>query len=127
VSPSFRRPEWRALRAALFVAMGLSAVVPMLHGLAVHGHAHLRRTISLHWLVAQGALYIAGAGLYAARVPERLWPGRFDLFCNSHQIFHLFVVAAAAVHLRGVVLAFHTKHTGPHAAFRVVTQRRKVE
>jgi adiponectin receptor len=127
VSPSFRRPSWRALRAALFVAMGLSAVVPVLHGLALYGHAHLRRVIALHWLVAQGALYIAGAGLYAARVPERLWPGRFDLLGSSHQIFHVFVVAAAAVHLHGVVLAFHAKHTGPHAAFRVFARRRKVE
>jgi adiponectin receptor len=127
VSPSFRRPEWRTLRAALFVAMGLSAVFPVLHGLALYGYAHLRRTLGLHWLVAQGALYITGASIYAARVPERLWPGRFDLFANSHQIFHLFVLAAATVHLRGVLRAFHAKHTGPHAADGVMTRRRKVE
>lgn len=124
VSPSFRRPEYRPLRAALFVAMGLSAIVPVLHGLLADGYARLRRTIALHWLVAQGVLYISGAALYAARVPERLWPGRFDLCGSSHQIFHVFVLAAAAVHLRGVVLAFHAKHTGPFAAFRLVTRRK---
>lgn len=27
--------------------------------------------------------------LYAFHVPERLWPGRFDILGQSHQIFHL--------------------------------------
>jgi hypothetical protein len=30
-----------------------------------------------------------GAIIYANRVPERWFPGRFDLFCHSHQIFHV--------------------------------------
>jgi adiponectin receptor len=125
VSPSFRQPAFRPLRAALFVAMGLSAILPVFHGLLVLGYAELRHRIALHWLASQGALYIFGAGLYAARVPECLWPGSFDLWASSHQIFHFFVLAAAAVHLTGVVKAFHAKHTGPHAADRVVTARRR--
>ena len=43
-----------------------------------------------------------GAAIYALRVPERWYPGAFDLWFSSHQLFHLCVVAAALVHYRGV-------------------------
>jgi adiponectin receptor len=99
--------------------MGLSAVVPIIHGLSAFGLPHLDRTASLRWVVGQGLLYILGAAIYAARVPERAWPGTFDLVGSSHQIFHMLVLAAAAVHLRGLVLAFHRKHSGPCASARL--------
>lgn len=63
--PKFRSPEWRPIRAAMFVAMGLSAVVPVLHGLQLYGVAQLQQQIGLSWLVGQGVLYVLGAGLYA--------------------------------------------------------------
>lgn len=40
--------------------------------------------------------------MYANRVPEKWFPGRFDLFLHSHQIFHIFVVVAAYAHYLGV-------------------------
>lgn len=94
----------------MFVLMGLSAVVPVLHGIRIYGVAHLQRAIGLNWVVLQGALYIAGAGLYAARVPEKWAPGRFDIWGSSHQIFHVLVVLAAAAHLVGLVRAFDYRH-----------------
>lgn len=35
-----------------------------------------------------GATYLLGAAIYAKRVPERWFPGRFDVLLASHQIFH---------------------------------------
>ena len=61
--------------------------------------------IALRWLVSQGLLYTIGAALYAARVPERWYPGRFDVVGSSHQIFHVLVVTAAVVHLIGLLKA----------------------
>ena len=104
--------------------MGLSAVIPVLHGLFAFGYQHLNQAIGLSWLILQGALYILGAALYAARVPERVWPGQFDLFLSSHQIFHILVIAAAVAHLRGLILAFNAKHQGPHAAEKVLEKNR---
>lgn len=63
--PKFRTPEWRPVRAFMFVAMGLSAVVPVGHGLRMYGLAELEKRIGLSWLVAQGLLYILGAAIYA--------------------------------------------------------------
>lgn len=49
----------------MFVAMGLSAVFPVLDGLATYGWEQMQSQIGLFWLVLQGFLYILGAGLYA--------------------------------------------------------------
>lgn len=74
VLPQFRTPEWRSFRAAMFVAMGLSAVFPVLHGLQIYGWEQLERQMSLSWVILQGALYITGAALYAVSVGEdRFW------------------------------------------------------
>lgn len=109
--------------------MGLSAIVPVLHGLRIYGVAQLEKQIGLSWLVGQGVLYVAGAAIYAvsssnrltekscilmtcqARVPERWRPGSFDIFGSSHQIFHILVVLAAAVHLVGLLKAFDYEHS----------------
>jgi adiponectin receptor len=63
--PRFRTPAWRPFRAFMFVAMGLSALFPVLHGVKIFGAAQMERHMGLSWLVAQGFLYILGAGIYA--------------------------------------------------------------
>lgn len=112
VIPRFRTPRWRPFRAAMFVGMGLSAVFPVLHGLQLFGFNRMRQQIGLGWLLLQGFLYILGAGIYAARVPERLYPGKFDIVGSSHQIFHVLVVCAALAHLTGLLKAFDYRHSG---------------
>lgn len=112
ILPRFRTPGWRPFRAGMFVGMGLSAVFPVIHGVYLFGFSQMRQQIGLSWLLLQGFLYILGAGIYAARVPEKLWPGRFDIFGHSHQIFHVLVVCAAVSHLTGLLKAFDYRHSG---------------
>jgi adiponectin receptor len=45
-----------------------------------------------------GMTYIMGAIFYMTKFPERLYPGKFDLLGNSHQIFHIFVIMAALIY-----------------------------
>jgi hemolysin III len=73
--------------SGLYVLMGwlaLVVVVPLVRRLPLAG---------LAWLLAGGLLYTGGAVIYAR---ERLTivPGVFD----SHEVWHLFVSAAAATH-----------------------------
>merc|ERR1712183_451475 len=57
---------------------------------------------ALHRVFIQGGLYILGAVLYACRIPERFLPGKCDFWFQSHQIFHILVIAAAFVHFHGM-------------------------
>ena len=65
LAPKFRSPVWRPFRAAMFVCMGLSAVVPVLHGLRLYGMEEMRGRMGLLWVVLEGFLYVLGAGIYA--------------------------------------------------------------
>lgn len=110
--PRFRTPAWRPIRAAMFVGLGLTAVLPMGHGWWMWGWAKLDRRIGGVEMLLEGLLYTSGAGLYAARWPERKWPGKVDLLGTSHQIFHVLVVAAAWCHCSGVLraIAYAERH-----------------
>jgi adiponectin receptor len=98
LSPSFQMPEWRLARAAAFAGIAVFAVIPMAHGLLFLRHpsaaeASLGSLIyRLVWgMLLVAALSVAGALAYAMRFPERLAPGRFDVFLSSHQLFHISV------------------------------------
>jgi adiponectin receptor len=51
--------------------LGLSAVIPVLHGMEMYGVDDMQGRIGLYWLLLQGFLYILGAGLYAVSCTER--------------------------------------------------------
>jgi predicted membrane channel-forming protein YqfA (hemolysin III family) len=55
----------------MFVAMGLSAVFPVLHGVKLYGISEMQDRIGLTWVVLEGFLYILGAGLYAVSILVR--------------------------------------------------------
>ncbi|CAM1507534.1 Fc.00g071750.m01.CDS01 [Cosmosporella sp. VM-42] len=108
----FRTPRWRPYRTMMFIGLGVSGVVPIIHGATIYGFQGLEDRMSLSWVALHGAMYIFGAVLYATRWPERSAPGKFDIWGNSHQIFHMFVVLAAATHFYGMAKAFDYHHTG---------------
>ncbi|TNN12634.1 Adiponectin receptor protein isoform 3 [Schistosoma japonicum] len=103
MSSKFATPPYRPLRAGVFIALGLSGVIPSVHSTIINGFWPSVNYCSFGWLVLMGILYITGASIYSARVPERCFRGRFDLWLQSHQIFHVFVIAAAFVHYHGVI------------------------
>jgi adiponectin receptor len=41
--------------------------------------------------------YAIGVFFYVSQYPERKWPGKFDYFGASHQIFHCFVLLGAFI------------------------------
>ena len=60
------------------------------------------------WL-GGGILYAIGAITYALKIPERFFPETFDIWMQSHTIFHWYVVAAALLHFWGSLRAFHER------------------
>lgn len=97
--PMFQNPEFRTIRASLFLGMGLSGVAPILHKLILFSH----QPEALHttgYEILMGMFYGLGALVYATRIPERWMPGKFDIAGHSHQLFHLLVIAGAYTHYR---------------------------
>ncbi|XP_061125280.1 adiponectin receptor protein 2 [Syngnathus typhle] len=98
----FATPQYRGVRAGVFVGLGLSGVVPTLHFVISEGLIRATTMGQIGWLFLMATLYITGACLYAARIPERFFPGKCDIWFHSHQLFHILVVAGAFVHFHGV-------------------------
>jgi hemolysin III len=84
VAPALLLP--RQLVAALYVALGWVALVALPQIVALLGTAGLLLPI------VAGALYTAGALVYAFRWPA-LWPRVF----GYHELFHLVVVVASTL------------------------------
>ncbi|KAI8929748.1 hemolysin-III related-domain-containing protein [Entophlyctis helioformis] len=108
----FSSPQYRYFRTGIFVALGVSGVVPLTHIVLIHGFSAAVRMFSVYDILLMGALYLVGAFIYAYRIPERWFPsGIFDIWGQSHQIWHLLVLAAALVHYRAVVAMFLWRHS----------------
>lgn len=109
--PKFQKPSFHRARALTFVALGLWGIVPISHALAAADLAgpQVRAAVGLDLVMA--ALYLCGALLYASRVPERWYPGKFDLVGHSHQLFHVMVVVAACIHYRAVRILLHWRES----------------
>ncbi|CAP25904.2 Protein CBR-PAQR-1 [Caenorhabditis briggsae] len=98
----FSESKYRPVRAAVFVGMGCSGVIPTIHYIITDGVHSLFADNSFHWLLLMAFLYLLGAALYATRTPERFFPGKCDIWFQSHQLFHTCVVIAAFVHYYGI-------------------------
>ncbi|XP_020594727.1 heptahelical transmembrane protein ADIPOR2-like, partial [Phalaenopsis equestris] len=113
--PVFSSPGFRPFRAALFLAMGFSGLIPAAHALAInweHGAAHISIVLEL----TMAAAYAVGAVVYVSRVPERWRPGLFDIAGHSHQIFHVFVLLGALMHYAAIVVMVNWRVAGPGCA-----------
>ena len=104
---AFHQREWRIYRASIFSAAGLMGIVPFLHLAALGSSLGLGARAGI---LLTGGLYLGGAFLYGLRIPERSWPGAFDTFGASHQIFHICVFLAAYVHLDTLLVMLEQRH-----------------
>ncbi|HYO51962.1 PAQR family membrane homeostasis protein TrhA [Archangium sp.] len=77
----------RGLRSVLYVVLGTVSLPVLLRLPDVIGLARVG------WLVFGAVLYALGAGVYACR-----WPDPRPAVFGYHEVFHLMVIAAAAVH-----------------------------
>ena len=81
------------IRNGIFVGCSLGLHLSILYQYHVGG-------ISMEcWLVNLIAYVAFGIGftIYAIKYPEVVWPGRFDLYFNSHQIMHFMVLIATVL------------------------------
>ena len=87
----------------------------------------------MKYYLLEMAFYGAGVSLYAVRlhtqrvfhalrnkdsdqhlqfrIPERLAPGKFDIWGSSHQFFHIAVLCGMYTHVTALLQGFTTCHT----------------
>ena len=75
----FRQPHWRPYRAMMFIGLGVSGVIPIIHGVSIYGYQGLEDRMSVSLVALHGAMYIFGAILYAVRASPSFYQTVTDL------------------------------------------------
>ena len=110
MKPEFRSPTYRVMRSVMFALLGLSAFVPVVHGIILNGWEVQNRHMAITNFLGLGLLNGMGTIIYAARFPEKWYPRTFDIYGSSHQIMHVLVACGALSHAVGLLNAFGHWH-----------------
>lgn len=113
LSHRIHEPKNLSKKSAMYAALGLSNVAPMAHILWLYtqkeatANSDFRTSVIL--TAASGATYLLGLYIYTRRYPERYYPRRFDIWLNSHTLWHFLGVSAAFMHFGGLVFAYRMR------------------
>jgi len=94
--------------ALSFIIAGYSVAPGVLHLTFFMEGKFVRDFPFLLFFIA-GNIYAVGAVLYATKWPEKSFPGKFDCFGNSHNIFHVCCVIGAVLAWWGSIRVFHER------------------
>ena len=100
----FLSDDFSVYRLCVFLGLAGTGVFPLIHVnflMPAHEATPFAQGIALMLF-----LYGVGVVIYVFKVPERLVPGRFDVWFHSHQLWHVFVLAASVVHFFTCITAY---------------------
>jgi hypothetical protein len=92
---NFDRAILHRIRTSTFVSFVCFGLVVAVHWCALVSRE--ARHLLLPRVGAMLGLYLLGFTFYTSKFPERHYPGRFDFFLHSHQIWHVCIVGAVVV------------------------------
>ncbi|KAH8650259.1 hemolysin-III related-domain-containing protein [Tricladium varicosporioides] len=104
LAPGFQHPTFRPYRTSMYVSLGLSAMVFITHGLITYGWETQNHRMGLNYMLTMAMLNLLGAAIYTARIPERWYQLRYNIYRCSHQVFHFIVFFAGLAHMFGLLL-----------------------
>jgi len=94
--PTFNQSDMAWARVGFYVLLAATGFLPFFQLSMTYG---LTYTMYFYAPIAQSILvYLGGAILYAAKIPERWFPGMFDYVGGSHNIWHLAVLGGILFH-----------------------------
>lgn len=107
-----KRQDLKWVNAIAFIVAGYSTVPGIIH-LAYYTEARLVHPFAVWPWLTGGILYAVGAIIYALNVPERFVKKTFDIWLQSHSIFHWMILAAAMLHFWASLRVFHQRQVSP--------------
>ncbi|KAF3768902.1 hypothetical protein M406DRAFT_92217 [Cryphonectria parasitica EP155] len=95
-NPTFNRADMAWARVAFFIGLGATGFLPILQLSFTRGSQFVWDFYSP--IAKSLFVYIAGAFVYASKIPERWCPGMFDYFGGSHNLWHIAVLGGILFH-----------------------------
>jgi adiponectin receptor len=94
--PTFNRADMSWARVGFYVTLAATGFVPL--GQLTYERGFAATMYFYAPIVKSIAVYLSGAILYAAKIPERFLPGWFDYAGGSHNLWHLAVLGGIIFH-----------------------------
>ena len=107
VDEKFVDAKYHKIRGIMFLLFGISAGGPIIYMRLTSGIKGLEIPYDFTFFIIGGISYIIGGSLYTIKVPERIWPGKFCIIGNSHQIFHFLVLVGVFTHYMGCIETYN--------------------
>ena len=107
-SQTVSKPENKKWRAGIFVAWGVSPIYALFQFWIFSDPLTMPPFDPTFWVLG-GATYIFGAFVYSIKFPESRYPGKYDYWGQSHNLWHCFVIVAAFIHFIGVLQVYHAR------------------
>eukprot|EP00758_Cryptobia_borreli_P018005 Tbor_TRINITY_DN6307_c0_g1::TRINITY_DN6307_c0_g1_i1::g.17817::m.17817/K07297/ADIPOR; adiponectin receptor len=92
----FHQNSFDVFRLGLFICTGGVGIFPLFHVRYIMPAA--QSTIVVQGIALMLLMYLIGVIVYILKIPERLCPGRFDIWLHSHQLWHMCVLSASVIH-----------------------------
>lgn len=111
VAPWFRffhSQRYLGVRVSLYAMVAVAGIVPAVHSYFLLQTLHYDGSFDevYHRLYIMYGLYLLGVFFYMSKFPESRFPGKFDIWFNSHQWWHLLVVCGTLVHWSNCLLIY---------------------
>lgn len=105
-------------KATMYASLGISNAFPYLHSFVLFFYSspendYLPFNSSIWWLIIMGSIYLGGLTIYTFRIPERFFPKTFDIWLNSHTIWHICVFFAALAHFKTIIIVYNARLQKP--------------
>ena len=94
----FRQKKNRSLRVCFFLAIGGLSMVLLGHTCYLNRLDHHVFVPVMRYVAIEICIYLLGLLFYVNRWPESFFPGKFDFFMQSHQIWHWCVLFGTFLH-----------------------------
>ncbi|KAG0064036.1 hypothetical protein BGZ90_002409 [Linnemannia elongata] len=107
--PFFDLPSFRYFRIFIFLGMACSGIVPLTYVAYMKGPLNTWNFIAP--FCKSGLAYLTGLLFYGHRFPEKQFPGVFDRWGHSHQVWHVAVVAGIYYHYMAMVHFYNSRYS----------------
>jgi len=101
------------MRTFLYTITAGFPAIAYLHHIWIYGPSSEFIPVMFHPVFIAYLFFGSGMILYVTRIPERFWPGAFDLLGTSHQIWHILVVLGQWILFSGIKQAAIWRYNTP--------------
>jgi adiponectin receptor len=108
----FILPHQKKWRIFYFTLYGICILIPVIHRFSIKDDNDNYFLDELRYFMLSAISFIIAIALYISQVPERFYPGKFDIIGSSHTLFHIFTLTGDILCTYGLWIVMNKESDG---------------